>query len=151
MSSTATATNSIAAALIAELENEGAVTRKVLQRCSADKFHWKPHDKSMTFGRLASHLAEMHGWTKYTVEQPELDILVTVERQIGFLAGARVDVVEQQENAHPAIGGPDHLVEHQPAGPVVVPEVVHQVEAMDGAAGGEHPRGEGFAIIGNEP
>ena len=73
MSSTATATNSIAAALIAELEYEGATTRKVLERVPADKFDWKPHEKSMTFGRLAQHVAEMHGWTKPTVEQSELD------------------------------------------------------------------------------
>ena len=27
----------------------------------------------MTFGGLASHVAEMHSWTKPTVKQPELD------------------------------------------------------------------------------
>ena len=73
MSSTATATNSIAAALIAELENEGATTRKVLERIPPEKFDWKPHDKSMTMVRLASHVAEMHSWTVPTVTQPELD------------------------------------------------------------------------------
>ena len=73
MSSTAAATNAIASALIAEFENEGKTTRKVLERCPPDKFGWKPHDKSMELGRLATHVAEMHGWTKPTVEQPELD------------------------------------------------------------------------------
>lgn len=73
MSSTATATNSIAAALIAELENEGATTRKVLERIPPEKFDWKPHDKSMTMARLASHVAEMHSWTVSTVTQSELD------------------------------------------------------------------------------
>lgn len=70
---TVTATNNIATALIAELENEAAVTRKVLGRVPAEKFDWKPHEKSMTFGRLATHVAEMHSWTKPTVEDPELD------------------------------------------------------------------------------
>ena len=73
MSSTAAATNAIANALIAEWENEGATTRKVLERCPPEKFDWKPHEKSMALGRLATHVAEMHGWTKPTVEQPELD------------------------------------------------------------------------------
>ena len=73
MSTTAAATNSISNSLIAELENEAKTTRSVLERIPADKFDWKPHEKSMTFGRLASHVAEMHGWTKPTVEQPELD------------------------------------------------------------------------------
>jgi len=73
MSSTAAASNSIAASLIAELEHEGAVTRKILERCPPDKFDWKPHEKSMTMGRLASHVAEMHSWTVNTVQDPELD------------------------------------------------------------------------------
>jgi len=73
MSTTGTATNNIANSLIAELENEAQTTRKVLERIPADKFGWKPHEKSMEFGRLATHVAEMHGWTKPTVEQPELD------------------------------------------------------------------------------
>jgi uncharacterized damage-inducible protein DinB len=73
MSSTATATNSIAAALIAELENEGKTTRKLLERIPAETFGWKPHDKSMSMSRLATHVAEMHSWTTFTVQQPELD------------------------------------------------------------------------------
>jgi len=73
MSTTAAASNSIATALIAELEHEGATTRKVLERIPPETFDWKPHKKSMTMGRLATHVAEMHGWTKLTVEQPELD------------------------------------------------------------------------------
>jgi uncharacterized damage-inducible protein DinB len=73
MSSTAAASNAIATSLIAELEHEGAVTRKLLERIPPERFDWKPHEKSMTMGRLATHVAEMHGWTKFTVEQPELD------------------------------------------------------------------------------
>lgn len=74
MDSTSTAkTNNIATGLIAELEQEAATTRKVLERIPADKFDWKPHEKSMTMGKLASHVAEMHGWTKPTVEDIELD------------------------------------------------------------------------------
>ena len=73
MSSTATASNTIAASLIAELEQEGATTRKVLERIPPETFDWKPHEKSMTMGKLATHVAEMHGWTMPTVLQPELD------------------------------------------------------------------------------
>ena len=74
MSSTGTApTNRIATSLINELQNEIQTTRKCLERLPAEKFDFKPHEKSMTMGRLASHVAEMFGWTKPTVEQPELD------------------------------------------------------------------------------
>ena len=73
MSSAAVSSNNIATALIAEIEHEAAVTRTCLERVPSDKFDWKPHEKSMTFGRLASHIAEMFGWTPPTMEHAELD------------------------------------------------------------------------------
>jgi uncharacterized damage-inducible protein DinB len=60
-------------ALHGEMEQEAATTRKLLERIPADKFAWKPHEKSMGMGQLASHIAEMFDWTKPTLEQPELD------------------------------------------------------------------------------
>lgn len=73
MSSTAVSSNNIASALVAEMEHEAGVTRSCLERIPADKFDWKPHEKSMAFGRLASHIAEMFSWTGPTLEHPELD------------------------------------------------------------------------------
>lgn len=73
MSSTAVSSNNIASALVAEMEHEAGVTRSCLERIPADKFDWKPHEKSMEFGRLASHIAEMFSWTGPTLEHPELD------------------------------------------------------------------------------
>ena len=73
MSSTGVSSNNIATALIAEIEHEAGVTRTVIERVPAEKFDWKPHEKSMTFGRLASHIAEMFGWTPPTMEHAELD------------------------------------------------------------------------------
>ena len=73
MSSTGVSSNNIGTALVAEMEHEAAVTRTVLERIPADKFDWKPHEKSMAFGRLASHVAEMFGWTPSTMEHAELD------------------------------------------------------------------------------
>lgn len=74
MNSTAAASsNNIASALIGEIEQEAAVTRSCLERIPPEKFDWKPHEKSMTFGRLASHVAEMFGWTPASVQQSELD------------------------------------------------------------------------------
>jgi len=71
--SAATSGGRIATAFLAELENEAKVTRTCLERVPADKFDWKPHEKSMTFGRLASHVAEMFGWTESTVKHDVLD------------------------------------------------------------------------------
>lgn len=73
MMSTAVQTNNIASALIAEMEQEAATTRKCLERVPADKFGWQPHEKSMTLGRIASHIAEMFAWTPPTMQNSELD------------------------------------------------------------------------------
>ncbi|MFN6963753.1 MAG: DinB family protein [Pyrinomonadaceae bacterium] len=74
MSSTSTVpTNRIAASLINEMKNEIETTRKCLERVPAEKFGYKPHEKSMEMGRLASHIAEMFGWTAATINGHELD------------------------------------------------------------------------------
>lgn len=46
-------------AFIAELKHEAAATQRILERIPEDKFGWKPHEKSMTLGRLATHVAEL--------------------------------------------------------------------------------------------
>lgn len=69
----AVTSNTLGSAFLAELEQEAKVAREVLSRVPADKFDWKPHEKSMSFGKLASHVAEMIGWTGPTLQHPELD------------------------------------------------------------------------------
>jgi len=45
-----------AQALIAELDAEARITRRVLERLPAEHFDWQPHPKSMTAGQLAQHI-----------------------------------------------------------------------------------------------
>ena len=61
-------------ALLPEFDREMQVTRKVLARVPDGKFAWKPHAKSMTLGRLATHLAQIPGWVKETLVQDSIDI-----------------------------------------------------------------------------
>ncbi len=63
---------SLAEPLLRELEAEGVATRKVLERMPEDKFAWAPHEKSMTLGKLASHVADLPSWVAYTIEHDEL-------------------------------------------------------------------------------
>ena len=56
----------------AEFTKEAGLTRQVLERVPADKFEWQPHAKSMTLGRLASHVAEIPGWAKMIIADDEL-------------------------------------------------------------------------------
>jgi uncharacterized damage-inducible protein DinB len=65
---------SITQSLLPEFDQEMAGTRKELERVPDGRFDWKPHPKSMTLGRLASHLAELASWGQYTLELRELDI-----------------------------------------------------------------------------
>jgi uncharacterized damage-inducible protein DinB len=53
--------NSISQSLLAEFEVQARVTRKFLERLPEDKLTWKPHEKSMTAGQLAHHLATVPG------------------------------------------------------------------------------------------
>jgi uncharacterized damage-inducible protein DinB len=57
VSATTMSTNSIAKSLLAEFEQELDTTRRFLERVPENKLHWKPHEKSMTAGQLALHIA----------------------------------------------------------------------------------------------
>lgn len=61
-------------ALISEIKNEAVKTRKLLERLPDDKFDWKPHEKSMTLGRLATHVAALHGFIPLMLTTDERDI-----------------------------------------------------------------------------
>jgi len=63
----------ISEALSAELKHEAATTRKMLERVPEDKLDWKPHEKSMTLGTLAGHIAELPGLIRAMLTQDELD------------------------------------------------------------------------------
>ena len=47
--------------LLQELNVEAQTTRRVLERVPGDRLAWKPHDKSMTLGQLALHVATIPG------------------------------------------------------------------------------------------
>lgn len=73
--------------LIAELEQEAASTRKLLERVPADKLAWRPHDRSMTIGQLANHVAGIPGHVS------------KMARSDGFDAAHARPEPEQPENA----------------------------------------------------
>ncbi len=61
--------------ILTELRQEAATTRKMLERVPQASFEWQPHEKSMTLGRLASHVAGLYGtWLKATLSQDEFDL-----------------------------------------------------------------------------
>jgi len=57
--------------LLQELEQEAQTTRRVLERVPGDRLTWKPHDRSMSLGQLALHVALVPG---LVAENAALDI-----------------------------------------------------------------------------
>jgi uncharacterized damage-inducible protein DinB len=64
----------ISASLLPEFDNEMVSTRKTLERVPLDKPDWKPHEKSMALGALATHLSNIPTWVNYTIGQDSLDL-----------------------------------------------------------------------------
>jgi uncharacterized damage-inducible protein DinB len=64
----------IAASLIPEFDLEMANLRRALQRVPEASFGWRPHERSMTLGRLATHLSEIPFWAVNACTESELDI-----------------------------------------------------------------------------
>lgn len=59
---------------LAELDQEAATTRRVLERVPNDKLGWKPHAKSMSLGQLALHVAATPGAVANFLMKDDLDI-----------------------------------------------------------------------------
>src|SRR5215211_6082314 len=68
---------SICESLAAELRQEARTTRRILERVPEGSFDWKPHDKSMSLGRLAGHVAEL----------PSLIVPALTQEELNFAAG----------------------------------------------------------------
>jgi uncharacterized damage-inducible protein DinB len=59
--------------IIPELKQEAAQTKKILEKVPFDQWQWKPHEKSMALGRLATHVAELSKWITMCINTDELD------------------------------------------------------------------------------
>ena len=59
--------------LLSEFDEEIRKTRVALERVPADKKDFAPHAKSMPFGKLAPHVAELPGFGVSVLTTPEFD------------------------------------------------------------------------------
>jgi uncharacterized damage-inducible protein DinB len=57
-----------------QLKGEAARTRSALERIPEERDDWKPHEKSMPLGRLATLVARMPSWIGMIIKQDELDL-----------------------------------------------------------------------------
>ena len=60
--------------LLAEFDHEMGTTRRLLERIPDVKFGWKPHEKSMTLGGLATHLSNLPNWGTTILNDASYDL-----------------------------------------------------------------------------
>ena len=84
--------------LLPEFDQEIKNTRRMLECVPDGKFDYQPHQKSMTLGRLASHVAEMPSWAVYTLNQEVLDVPADAKPRV---AGSRVELLEMFDKSVP--------------------------------------------------
>ena len=66
--------------LLREFEQELTTTRRVLEQVPADKLRWQPHEKSMTLGQLAWHIATVPGAIAELATQDSFDVNTQIPR-----------------------------------------------------------------------
>lgn len=59
----------VSQALLGEFKQETATTRNILAIVPMEKADFKPHEKSMSLGSLANHIAEMITWVGVTLNK----------------------------------------------------------------------------------
>jgi uncharacterized damage-inducible protein DinB len=60
--------------LLPEFDYEMTTTRKMLERVPDEKLGWKPHERSMAMGGLATHVANIPTWAVNAIAQDSLDL-----------------------------------------------------------------------------
>src|SRR5579871_6483870 len=65
---------SLSQMLLPEFDQEMANTRKMLERVPDGKFEFKPHEKSMSLGKLAAHTSELPSYATATLNLERLDL-----------------------------------------------------------------------------
>lgn len=82
-------------ALLQELEQEAATTRRVLERVPADRLAWKPHDKSMSLGQLALHVATTPGFVAEMSQQSPFEMPSEFTQPSAESAGELIPALEE--------------------------------------------------------
>jgi uncharacterized damage-inducible protein DinB len=63
-----------------ELDDETPATRRALERVPNDKLDWAPHERSLTMGQLALHIANIPGVLSELAMKPSFDVSFVVPR-----------------------------------------------------------------------
>ncbi|MEY8192170.1 DinB family protein [Peribacillus simplex] len=79
--------------IVGDVTHELATTRRILERLPEEHMSWKPHEKSMTLGGLATHLINLLNWRVALIQYPEFDLSAVPLRREPL--EKRADVLEE--------------------------------------------------------
>ncbi|MDF2836278.1 MAG: DinB family protein [Paenibacillus sp.] len=79
--------------IIGDAMHELTTTRRILERLPEEHMSWKPHEKSMTLGALATHLINLLNWQIPIIQQHELDLSTVPLRRDPL--EKRADILEE--------------------------------------------------------
>jgi uncharacterized damage-inducible protein DinB len=65
--------------LLPEFDHEMGTTRRLLERTPEAEFAWKPHEKSMSLGQLAGHIANIPHWCDAILKYSVFDVAAAGE------------------------------------------------------------------------
>jgi uncharacterized damage-inducible protein DinB len=76
--------------LLPEFEEEMKNTRKLLESIPDGKLETQQHPRSMTLAQLATHVAQVPGWTKHLLDEEMLDLSTDLKP---FVAASRAELL----------------------------------------------------------
>ncbi|MEK3720489.1 DinB family protein [Paenibacillus sp. FSL H8-0034] len=79
--------------IVGDAMHELATTRRILERLPEEHMSWKPHEKSMTLGGLATHLINLLNWQIAIFQYTEFDLSTVPQRRVAL--EKRADVLEE--------------------------------------------------------
>ena len=77
--------------LIDEIDFEVTSTGKLLERVPADRLTWKPHEKAMTLGELAYHVANIPGNYASFAAEGTTDVRVLTDH---YIPASKTEIME---------------------------------------------------------
>lgn len=79
--------------IVGDATHELATTRRILERLPDEHMSWKPHEKSMTLGGLATHLINLLNWQIAIFQYSKFDLSTVPLRREPL--EKRADVLEE--------------------------------------------------------
>ncbi|OBZ16374.1 DinB family protein [Bacillus sp. FJAT-26390] len=79
--------------IVGDATHELEITRRILERLPEEHMSWKPHEKSMTLGGLATHLINLLNWQIAIFQYLEFDLSTVPLRRKPL--EKRADVLEE--------------------------------------------------------